>query len=52
MIWGLTLKHDTAHVYRAVIEGICYGTELIFRTLRNYGFQLQQIVASGGPLKS
>jgi FGGY-family pentulose kinase len=52
MIWGLTLKHDAAHVYRAIIEGICYGTELIFRTLRSYGFQPQQIVASGGPLKS
>src|SRR5438270_6781243 len=52
MIWGLTLKHDTTHIYRAIVEGICYGTELIFRTLRNYGFQPQQIVASGGPLKS
>jgi FGGY-family pentulose kinase len=52
MIWGLTLKHDTVHIYRAIVEGICYGTELIFRTLRNYGFQPQQIVASGGPLKS
>ncbi len=52
MIWGLALKHDAVHIYRAIIEGICYGTELIFRTLRNYGFQPQQIVASGGPLKS
>ncbi|TMC67019.1 MAG: xylulose kinase, partial [Chloroflexota bacterium] len=52
MIWGLTLKHDTTHIYRAIVEGICYGTELIFRTLRNYGFQPQQIVACGGPLKS
>ncbi len=52
MIWGLTLKHDTSHVYRAMIEGICYGTELIFQTLRKYGFQPQQIVVSGGPLKS
>lgn len=52
MIWGLTLKHDAVHIYRAIIEGICYGTELIFRTLRTYGFQPQQIVASGGPLKS
>ena len=52
MIWGLTLKHDTAHIYRAIIEGICYGTELIFQTLRKYGFQPQQIVACGGPLKS
>jgi FGGY-family pentulose kinase len=52
MIWGLTLKHNTTHVYRAIVEGICYGTELIFRTLRNYGFQPQQIVACGGSLKS
>jgi len=52
MIWGLTLKHDTVHIYRAIMEGICYGTELIFRTLRKYGFQPQQIVACGGPLKS
>lgn len=52
MIWGLTLKHDIAHVYRAIMEGICYGTELIFRTLRSYGFQPQHIVACGGPLKS
>jgi FGGY-family pentulose kinase len=52
MIWGLTLKHDAAHIYRAIMEGICYGTELIFRTLRHYGFEPQQIVACGGPLKS
>ncbi len=52
MIWGLTLKHDTTHIYRAIVEGICYGTELIFRTLRQYGFEPQQIIASGGPLKS
>ena len=52
MIWGLTLKHDAVHIYRAIIEGICYGTELIFQTLREHGFQPQQIVACGGPLKS
>ena len=52
MIWGLTLKHDTAHIYRAMVEGICYGTELIFQTLRKYGFQPEEIVVSGGPLKS
>jgi ribulose kinase len=52
VILGLTLKHDTVHVYRAIVEGICYGTELIFRTLRNYGFQPQEIVVCGGPLKS
>src|SRR2546421_3445864 len=52
MIWGLTLKHDTTHIFRWIVEGICYGTELIFRTLRQYGFEPQEIVACGGPLKS
>lgn len=52
IIWGLTLKHDATHIYRAIIEGICYGTELTFRTLRQYGFEPQQIVACGGSLQS
>ena len=48
-----TSQHnDAVHIYRAIIEGIYYGTELIFRTRRKYGFQLQQIIACGGPLKS
>src|SRR6266480_2013498 len=25
MIWGLSLRHETKHIYRAIIEGICYG---------------------------
>ena len=28
-ITGLTLKHTPAHVFRAIIEGICLGTRLI-----------------------
>jgi ribulose kinase len=52
VIWGLTLKHDTTHLYRAIVEGICYGTEHIFQTMRKYGYQPQEMIASGGPLKS
>ena len=33
-ITGLTLKHTPAHVYRAIIEGICLGTKLI---VENFG---------------
>ena len=25
MMWGLTLSHTPGHVFRAIIEGICYG---------------------------
>ncbi|MFL5701900.1 MAG: ribulokinase [Ktedonobacteraceae bacterium] len=52
VIWGLTLKHDATHLYRAIMEGICYGTEHIFQTMRKYGYQPQEMIASGGPLKS
>ena len=52
MIWGFTLAHTPAHVYRAIIEGICYGTEHIFRTFRQHGYAVQEVVATGGPTKS
>ncbi len=52
MMWGFTLAHTPAHVYRAILEGICYGTEHIFRTFRQHGYAVQEIVATGGPTKS
>jgi ribulokinase len=52
MMWGFTLSHTAAHVYRALIEGIAYGTENIFRSFRQQGYAVQEVVASGGPTKS
>src|SRR5947209_2588360 len=52
MIWGLSLRHETKHIYRAIIERICYGSEHIFRTLREKGLVPKEIIASGGPVKS
>ena len=52
MLWGLSLKHDVEHVYRAMLEGVCYGTENILRTLRESGFEPKEVVACGGPAKS
>jgi FGGY-family pentulose kinase len=52
MIWGLSLGHTPAHVFRAIIEGICFGTEHIFRTMRGHGFEPRLNVVSGGPTKS
>jgi len=50
-ITGLTLKHTPAHVYRAVIEGICLGTKLI---VENFGaaFTPRRIVVAGGATHS
>ncbi|MCS7060100.1 MAG: FGGY family carbohydrate kinase [Anaerolineae bacterium] len=50
--WGLSLKHSTAHVFRAILEGIAYGSEHIFRTFREHGYTVQEIVAAGGPTRS
>lgn len=52
MVWGLTLGHGPGHVYRAILEGICYGTELILRTMRAQEFDPRINVVSGGPSKS
>lgn len=48
MLWGLSLSHTPAHVYRAIIEAVCFGTENIFRTFRANGHALTDIVAGGG----
>jgi FGGY-family pentulose kinase len=52
MIWGLSLSHGPGHLFRAILEGVCYGTEDILRNLREQGFEPRQVVASGGPARS
>ncbi|MDR0489214.1 MAG: xylulose kinase [Propionibacteriaceae bacterium] len=51
-IWGLTLAHGAPHLYRAVVEAVCFGTESIFEALRDSGHTIHEIVACGGALKS
>jgi FGGY-family pentulose kinase len=52
LVMGLSLSHGPGHVFRAILEGICFGTEHIFRTLRGHDFEPTSIVVSGGPTKS
>jgi ribulose kinase len=52
IIFGLSLRHNTGHLFRAVIEGIAYGTEHILQTLRSHGYTVDEVVACGGPTKS
>ena len=49
---GLTLKHQRAHLFRAVIEGVAFGSELILETMRNNGFIPERIVIAGGATRS
>ncbi|WP_336249860.1 FGGY-family carbohydrate kinase [Stomatohabitans albus] len=51
-IWGLSLHHTPAHIYRAIQEGVCYGTEHILRHMREAGLTVDEIVACGGATKS
>lgn len=52
IIRGLSLKHTTGHMFRAIIEGIAYGTEHILRTFRQNGYVVEEMVVAGGPTKS
>jgi sugar (pentulose or hexulose) kinase len=51
-MWGLSLRHEEGHVFRAILEGICYGTEHILRTMRESGISPSEGVVCGGPTKS
>jgi ribulokinase len=48
MLWGLSLGHTPAHIYRAIIEAVCFGTENVFRTFRANGHELSHVVVCGG----
>lgn len=52
VIRGLSLKHTTAHLFRALLEGIAYGSEHIFRTFRENQYAVEELVATGGPTRS
>jgi ribulose kinase len=52
MIWGLSLAHTPAHIYRALLEAICYGAENIFRNFTAAGHPVKDVVACGGALNS
>ncbi|MFT0847153.1 FGGY family carbohydrate kinase [Actinomycetaceae bacterium L2_0104] len=52
MFWGLTLHHTEAHMFRALLEGICFGTEAILELMRDQGVPLEEVIVSGGATKN
>ncbi len=52
IMWGLSLHHTPAHVYRAIQESVCYGTAHNLRAMKDGGFEVKEIVACGGSTKS
>jgi xylulokinase len=50
---GLTLRHNRAHMTRAVLEGVSFGLRDIFALIQNAGLGgIKQVRASGGGMKS
>lgn len=52
MFWGLSLHHGQGHLFRALLESVCFGTENILRTMRASGHEINDVVACGGALNS
>lgn len=51
-IWGLSLASTRAHVYRALLEGIAYGTAHILDVLAGHGYRPAGLTAAGGATRS
>ena len=51
-ITGLTLKHSRGHIFRSLIESVCYGTEAVLEAMRENGYSPDSIVIAGGPTAS
>ncbi|WP_250511619.1 FGGY-family carbohydrate kinase [Caballeronia sp. GACF4] len=49
---GLTLAHGMPHLFRATIEGICFGSRLIFERMAQAGFPASEITIGGGVVAS
>lgn len=52
VIRGLTLSHGPAHIYRAMMEGVVYGTKVIIDRMEQEKFKIEEIIACGGATQS
>ena len=51
-IYGLSLGHTQAHLFRACMEGVAYGTENICQSFRDAGIEVSEICMGGGTTNS
>jgi len=49
---GLTLQHQPEHIFRAMMESVCFGTENTMRRFREQGHSIDSVVVSGGAVNS
>ncbi len=46
--WGMTLKHERAHMIRSTMEGIIFGLRTSIEIFKSLGIEYHKIIASGG----
>lgn len=49
---GLTLSHTRAHIWRAFMESVCFGTKACLEGLEKAGHSCEEIVIAGGATRS
>ena len=49
---GLSARHDKAHLFRAVMEGVCLASRRNFKALRDQAPPLSRLIATGGGANS
>ena len=52
VMFGLTLSHTKAHIFRAILEAVIYGFRHHIEVIREAGFEPKQIMATNGGAKS
>ncbi len=52
VIYGLTLRHSKAHIYRAILEGIAFGMRNIIDNMETADFSIDVIRGCGGVTKN
>ena len=52
VLWGLSLHTSRAHIYRALMEGIAYGTHHAIETISSMGGDVASVTACGGATNS
>lgn len=51
-VMGLSLSHGQEHIFRAMIESVCFGSENTMSRFREQGHDISRVVVSGGAVNS
>lgn len=51
-IWGLTLKHTSAHMLRSFMESVTFGTANILKRLTENGVSVRSMTVAGGAVRT